>query len=65
MGERVHTGTMISGLVVAVVGAAFTAEGFGWWNFELGDLRYLGPIFVILFGLVMLFLALFRRPNEG
>lgn len=58
MGDRVHIGTMLWGLVLAIWGAALLGVGVGWWDFQLVDLRYAGPILIIIVGAVIAFGAL-------
>lgn len=66
MGDRVHIGTMLWGLVLAIWGAALLGAGVGWWDLELVDLRYAGPILIIIVGAVIAFGALAggRSKNE-
>jgi membrane protein DedA with SNARE-associated domain len=54
MGERIHVGTLLWGLVLTLTGAALAAVGFGWWDISSIDLRYAAPVFVILVGIVIL-----------
>lgn len=58
MGDRLHIGTLLWGLVLALWGVGLLGAGVGWWDFELIDLRYAGPILVIVVGAVILFGAL-------
>ena len=58
MTDRFHTGTFLWGVVLALVGAALSAVGFGWWDLSDIDLRYVAPGIVILAGIVILVGAL-------
>lgn len=58
MGDRVHVGTLLWGLVLALWGTALLGVGVGWWDLDLLDLRYAGPILIIVVGAVILFGAL-------
>lgn len=54
MGDRIHVGTFLWGLILTLVGATLAAVGFGWWDISSIDLRYAAPVFVILIGIVIL-----------
>lgn len=58
MNKRFHVGTFMWGVVLTVFGAALAAVGFGWWDISSIDLRFVGPGFVILVGVVILLSAL-------
>lgn len=64
MTQRFHPGTFTSGLIFAVLGAAFVAENRGWWTFELRDLRLMGPVLVILIGVAVLMGSLRHRTQQ-
>lgn len=55
-----HVGTFVWGLILTISGAALAVVGFGWWDMSDLDLRYAGPVFVLLIGAVILLSAL--RP---
>ncbi len=63
MTERYHFGTLLWGLALTAWGATLLGEGLGWWDLELGDLRYAGPILIILIGVLVLVGAL--RSGRG
>jgi hypothetical protein len=63
MGDRLHLGTLLWGLVLAAWGVGLLGVGVGWWDLELVDLRYAGPILIIVVGAVILFGAML--PNRG
>lgn len=52
--SSLHIGTFLWGLVLTIAGAALAAVGFGWWEITAFDLRFAGPLFVILIGAVIL-----------
>jgi len=58
MGDRFHVDTFVWGAVLTIAGAVLAAIGFGWWELSAIDLRYVGPVFVILVGGVILLGAL-------
>jgi hypothetical protein len=58
MNSRFHIGTLLSGLALAIWGAGLLGDGMGWWNIELADLRYVGPILIIVIGALVVVGAL-------
>lgn len=58
---KLHVGTLFAGLVFLVVGLTFMTEALGWWNLQMADLRYVGPIVLIAGGLAVTASALTRR----
>lgn len=65
MGDRLHIGTFVWGVVLTIAGAALAAVGFGWWELAAIDLRYVAPVFVILVGGVLLLGALTSQNRES
>lgn len=65
MGNQIHTGTFLWGLVLTAIGAGLLGVGVGWWDFELVDLRYALPILIIAIGAAVLIGSLTqkRRPE--
>lgn len=67
MNERLHVGTFLWGVILAVSGVALTAVGLGWWDISSIDLRLVGPVFVILLGAVIVAASIggaIRSGNE-
>lgn len=66
MDRKFHIGTLISGLVLAVWGIGLLGDGMEWWNLEFADLRYMGPILIIVIGALVVIgaLASERRSNQ-
>jgi hypothetical protein len=64
MNDRFHVGTFLWGVVLTIAGAALAAIGFGWWDISSIDLRYVGPVFVLLVGVVILLGALMPGGRE-
>lgn len=60
MSREFHWGSFLWGVVLAVTGAGLTGIGLGWWELSAIDIRYVGPAFLILIGLVTLVGALAR-----
>ncbi|HXV71345.1 MAG TPA: hypothetical protein VEB69_08090 [Acidimicrobiia bacterium] len=65
MGERIHVGTFVWGVLLTIFGAAMAAVGFGWWDLSAIDLRYVAPVFVILVGGVILLGALTSQNRQS
>ena len=54
MTDRFHFGTFVTGLVLALIGGALLSEGLGWWELSLSDFRYVGPVLLIVVGVIVL-----------
>ena len=61
---KLHTGTLIARVVYQVVGIAFDFEPLDYWKFRLSDLRYIGPLALVVIGVTVLVGALTRRSPE-
>jgi hypothetical protein len=61
---RLHTGTLIAGVIYLLVGIAFVFEALGYWSLRVVDLRYIGPLALVAGGVAMLVGALTRRSAE-
>lgn len=64
MNDRLHFGTFVTGLIVALLGAALLAEGLGWWELHLRDFRLVGPVLLISIGVIVLIGSFARRQGE-
>ena len=64
MDDRMHIGTALWGLVLTIWGAALFGLGVGWWDLDLVDLRYAGPILIIVVGAVIVFGALAGADSD-
>lgn len=64
MGDRVHVGTLLWGLLLTAWGVALLGVGLDWWQFEMVDLRYLGPAVIIVIGVIVLLGALRSRDTQ-
>jgi hypothetical protein len=61
---RVHFGTLMAGIVYLAIGLAFVAEAVGWWTLQVGDLRYLGPLALVVVGIAVVVGSLSRRDAD-
>ena len=66
MDRDYHIGTLISGFAIALWGTALLGDGLGWWDLELADLRYVGPVLIIVVGALIVAgaLASARRSDR-
>ena len=57
-------GALIAGIIYLVVGVAFLLEAFDGGAFELGDLRLVGPIALLLIGIAVAAGAIGRARRQ-
>jgi len=50
---RMHAGTMLAGAVYLALGLAFMAEALEWWTLQVGDMRLVGPLALVLAGIAV------------
>jgi hypothetical protein len=50
---RLHRGTLFAGVVHLMVAIVFMLEALDVWTLGIGDLRYAGPIALVLLGLAV------------
>jgi hypothetical protein len=50
---RIHRGTLFAGLVYLGIGVAFILEALEIWALQIGDLRFVGPIALVVLGLAV------------
>lgn len=60
---RAHPGTLFAGIVYLIVGIAFVLEALDVWDLTFGDLRYLGPLALVLAGVAVIIGAMARRDR--
>ena len=48
-----HKGTLFAGIVYLGVAIAFILEALGFWALQIGDLRYVGPIALVVLGIAV------------
>ena len=51
---RLHKGTLLAGLLYLVIGVAFILEALEVWTLHISDLRYIGPIALVVLGVAIL-----------
>jgi hypothetical protein len=50
---KIHRGTLLAGVVYLGIGVAFILEALEVWTLQIGDLRYVGPIALVVLGLAV------------
>jgi hypothetical protein len=61
---RFHAEALVAGLVFLVVGVAFVLEALGTWTLGVEDLRFAGPLALVVAGLGVL-AASVARTHRG
>ena len=51
---KLHTGTLFAGLVYLAIGVTFLFEALGWWTLQISDFRLVGPLALVVVGLVVI-----------
>jgi hypothetical protein len=64
---RFHAEPLVAGLVFLVVGVAFVLEALGIWTLGVDDLRFAGPLALVVAGLGVLAVSVARsqRVDRG
>ncbi len=63
MGDRFHVATLVWGLVLTGWGVFLLGVGLDWWQFDLMDLRFVGPALIIVVGVAVLVGAMSSRDE--
>lgn len=58
---RMHGGTFFAGAIFFLVGVAFLLEALEVWDLTVGDLRYVGPLALVVAGLAVVVSSISRR----
>jgi len=61
---KLHTGTLMAGIVYAGIGVAFLLEALGYWTLRVADLRVIGPMALLVIGLGVIITTLARRDQS-
>lgn len=62
---KLHVGTLFAGLIYLAVGIAFAFEALDMWSLSLSDLRYIGPLALVVAGAAVVVGSLNRRqPSD-
>lgn len=60
---RLHSGTLMAGIVYTGIGVAFLLEALGYWTMRVADLRVVGPLALLVIGLSVIVGTLTRRDQ--
>ena len=60
---RMHIGTLFAGLIFLALGIAFTLEAMDVWSLSVSDLRYIGPLALVVAGAAVVVGSLNRREH--
>ncbi len=58
--QRIDTGSAMAGVIFLLLGVIFSLEAMDVWSFGLADLRFIGPIALIVIGIGVALGALAR-----
>lgn len=62
---RLHKGTLLAGLLYLVIGVAFILEALEVWTLHISDLRYIGPIALVVLGVAIVIGSMGRSDAKG
>ncbi|HSJ35476.1 MAG TPA: DUF5668 domain-containing protein [Acidimicrobiia bacterium] len=62
---RMHLGTLFAGLIFLALGIAFTLEAMDVWSLSVSDLRYIGPLALVVAGAAVVVGSLNRREHTN
>lgn len=62
---RLHRGTLFAGVIYLVLGVVFFLEGLDVWTLKLADLRYIGPLALLVLGLAVVVGSLGRSEARN
>lgn len=60
---RLHSGTLMAGIVYTGIGVAFLLEAMGYWILRVSDLQVVGPLALLVIGLSVIVGTLTRRDQ--
>jgi hypothetical protein len=50
---RIHRGTLFAGVVYLAIGIVFILEALEVWVLQIGDLRFVGPLALVVLGVAV------------
>ncbi|HLT96723.1 MAG TPA: hypothetical protein VK070_08035 [Acidimicrobiia bacterium] len=62
---RFHPGTLFAGVIYLALGVAFVFEALDAWSLSISDLRYVGPLALVLAGLAVVIGSIAGRRNPS
>jgi hypothetical protein len=61
---RLHTGTLFAGVIYLGIGVVFLLEALEVWTLQIGDLRYMAPVALVVIGLAVVIGSLGRTDRQ-
>jgi hypothetical protein len=61
---RLHRGTLFAGIIYLGIGIAFFLEAVEVWTIRIGDLRFVGPIALVVVGLAVVIGSMGRADRR-
>jgi hypothetical protein len=62
---RLHKGTLFAGVVFLAIGVTFILEALEVWSIRIVDLRYIGPIALVVLGVAVVIGSMGRSDRES
>jgi hypothetical protein len=62
---RLHKGTLFAGVVFLAIGVTFILEALEVWSIRIADLRYIGPIALVVLGVAVVIGSMGRSDRES
>lgn len=62
---RLHKGTLLAGVVFLLIGVALILEALEVWTVQISDLRYIGPIALVVIGVAVVFGSMGGSDRES
>jgi hypothetical protein len=62
---RIHRGTLFAGVVYLGIGVAFILEALEVWALQIGDLRFVGPIALVVLGVAVVIGSMRGAPRSS
>jgi putative Mn2+ efflux pump MntP len=61
---RLHKGTLLAGIVFLLIGVAFILEALEVWTMQISDLRYIGPLALVVLGIAVVIGSMGRGERQ-
>lgn len=61
---KLSKGSLVAGLIFVAMGIGFTLEALGVWDVRVGDLRAIGPLTLVVIGVLLILGAIGRSNKE-
>ena len=61
---RLHKGTLFAGVLYLLIGVVFILEALDVWTLQISDLRYVGPIALVVLGIAVVIGSMGRSHQQ-